>query len=946
MGFTLVRVTDLVYATDRSTGEPLIKLAGRDEHGDRYHAVVTGTEPYAFVPAGESLPDRDYIRRVEPGYEGYDGTPLNKVVTRLPEHVNQRQGDSLSDHVSELYEGDIPFVRRVSIDYGLSGYVRVPSGTRISVAEIETAIDPSEVAEITPRVMLADIEVDPPDLSGDRAFQDFVADADQPVTAITTYDSYTDEYLLAVLDPDDAVDPGRVRHYLEAHWGEHDRAAEFTDDADMRLVQADTEAALFRAFITEIKHRQPDLLSGWNWVDFDHEYLLNRLRHDDLSDVNEHRLSDCGAVSGYKTAQKIDGLPGFDMMEAFCGKMTFSEWRSQRLDYVADEELAIGKVEDMSIGKAYRENRSRFAAYNLIDTQLLTALDQQQGIHEFFYLVADLAGIQIYDTFSEMRIVDGFVMSRRSADEILPSMDDKELDEIAGGLVLSPADGVHEWVAVFDVKSLYPSIFITLNVSEETLTLDPEVADLVCPAMPESAADVRGEITVDDIEWGINDGALGLSAEHEGLLPKYLKLLFDRRAEFKDRRDGHDPDSAAYDVWDAKQYAIKVIMNSFYGVSQNQWYRLSTPIRGSQGVGSTITAGGRYTVWRGAQIAAGMGFDVRYGDTDSIFISLTKAGEDPTDLTPETVVQRGKAIEAELNERMADVADAFGVGDAHPYLADADLHGTDRHCISWEFEKLYRRYFQAGKKKRYAGLPVWKEGKWHVDPATGEGDVEPDITGFESKRADVPEVTEAIQTDIMERVLDGQDFNQLADYLTAEVTAIREIDKPISAIAYPGTLKKPLDQYANTQTARACRYSIRHLGYEWREGDDPWVVPVRETPPMMPDTDVIALEWGEAVPEGFAIDTDEIIQKKVKAPLEPILGTTGWTFEELHTGRQVQGVDLGGGAGDATNPFADAGGTDNRDTASTPSDSDATASDDADEPTADERAAADSALSW
>lgn len=934
--YKLIRVTDLTTTEDKTTGEVLVKLAGRDTDGNRHRATIEGTEPYAFAPENEPTPDRDYITNVEFGYTGYDGTPLKKIATRLPQHVNRKKGDSLADHFTTLYEGDIPFVRRVSIDYGLSGYIRIPKGRRVSIHDIETEIDASEVPDIKPRVMMADIEVDPPTLTERHTFQDFVDEASQPITAITTYDTYTEEYLLIVLDPDGQVDPGRIRHYLEDHWEDHELADRFCE-ADMRMVQCDTEQAVLDTFISEIKSCRPDVISGWNWVKFDHEYLMNRLRHDDMADVNEHRLSDIGAVSGYKTAQMIDGLPGFDLMEAFCGKMSFSEWRSQRLDYVANEELEIGKVGDVNIGEEYRQNRSRFAAYNIIDTQLLVGLEQKQGIHEFFYLVADLSGIQIYDTFSEMRIVDGFVMSRRGDDEILPSMDEKELDEIAGGLVLPPSDGVHEWVAVFDVKSLYPSMFITLNVSEEALTTDPAEADIICPGMPESADDVGGEITAEHIEWDVSGGkALGLKADHEGLLPKYLKLLFDRRDEFKRIRNTHDPESDAYSVWDAKQAAIKVIMNSFYGVSQNKWYRLSTPIRESQGVGSSITAGGRYTVWSGAKIAEDMGFEVRYGDTDSIFISLAYPDEDPDDLAPEEVVRRGKEIEQRLNERMDDVADAFGIDEAHPFLADADLHGNDRHCISWEFEKLYRRFFQAGKKKRYAGLPTWKEGKWHVDPETGAGDVDPDITGFESKRADVPEVTETIQKTIMERVLDGQGFEDLSAYLTTEIEDIREMRKPVWEIAYPGTLKKPLDHYANTQTARACRYSIKYLDYEWREGDDPWVYPVNGTPPMMPDTDVIALEWGEEVPDGFAVDTEEIIEKKVRSPLDPILGTTGWTFEELYTGRQVQGMDLGGGS----NPFA---GADFVNTGTEQSDD---ASGDATEDAAGESASATNTLSW
>lgn len=895
----LIRVMDLGFFADN--GEPIVWITGRGADGERHHVEIEGTLPYAFVPQGEDVPDEDYVLRVDETapdgtpYEGYDNLPLQKVTVKLPRHINSRSDNQpcLTDHIPKefLYEGDIPYERRVSVDYGLSGYIRVPKGSRIHIDDVETDIDPSSVDNIEPRVMMADIEAQPPDLRGNREFQDFVEDADEAITAITTYDNYDDEYLAIVLDREDMVDPGEIRGYLEDHWGDHELAEQFTQ-ADMRLVQCEDETALLDTFIQEVEDKRPDLISGWNWLDFDHRYIINRLKRDEFSDLTEHRLSDVGTVGGYKTAQMIDGLPGFDMMGAYTEKMTFSNWRSKSLDYVSNEELGLGKVKDMNIGQEYKENRSRFLAYNIIDTQLLVAMDERNGIHEFFYQLADLSGIQIYDTFSEMRLVDGFVMARREANEILPSAQEKSLGKIAGGLVLTPSQGVNEWVAVLDLKSLYPSVFITLNISEETLTKDPDEAVFRCPAMPESEDDVGGEITEDHISWDLDeDVAMGVQDDHEGILPKYLKLLFNERSTFKAKRDEFSPENPQYDVYDNKQAAIKVVMNSFYGVSQNDYYRLSAPIRGDDGIGSTITAGGRYVLWRGAQIMQEMGYNVKYGDTDSVMIQLADTSED---VTPREVYQRGMEVEERLNARMDEVADEFGIGEEHPYLKDSDLHGNDRHCLHWEFEKLYRRFLQAGTKKRYAGLPVWKEGKWYIDDPDATGgeieDVDPDITGFESNRADVLPIAAKTQKKVIERVLAGDDFPALSDYVTGVVEDIKNLNLPIHEIAKPGVLNKPLEEYGNTPTARACRYSNTELDMEWREGDDPWIYYTRSTPPMVQDTDVIALDWGQELPDGFEINKDKVLEK-VQAPLEPVLGETEWTFDELKTGRQMQGVE-------------------------------------------------------
>lgn len=932
MSKRLIRTTDLKYSEEDDG--LLVILSGRDEYGNRVACHITNTRPYAFVPSHEDvdldvggqvdfsaeIPDEPWIENVEEGYEGYDGVPLRQVTVSLPKNVND-----LKDDFDTIYEVDIPYVRRVSIDYGLSGYIRVPdekvsevgdrevkvgNASRVEVGEIETDISSGEVEEqIEPRVLMADIETIPPGEGG--SFENFVEEANKAITAITTYDTYAEEYCAFVLDPEDVVSGGSVKKHLTDHWkkGEGDEQFQkYVEDANIRLIKSTTEKDMILSFIDVVEDYRPDLVSGWNWIDFDHEYILNRIRNH-FDGINEHRLSDIGIVSGFKTAEKIDGLPAFDMMDAFCEKMTFSEWRSKSLDYVAKEEIETGKVEDVSVGKAYRKDRNRFLAYNIIDTQLLVGLDEKHGIHEFFYELADLSHIQIYDTFSEMRLVDGFLMAHRDDDEILPTQTKKDLDMIPGGLVLQPSNGVEEWIAVFDLKSLYPSIFITLNVSEETLTKNPEFSDLVCPGMPESEDDVGGEISDRHIGWDVEQDAIGSSTDSEGVLPKYLALLFEERAKKKKVRNQYDPDDPRYTVWDNKQNAVKVIMNSFYGVSQNRYYRLSTPVQGSQGIGSTITAGGRYTLWRGAQIAEKMGYEVKYGDTDSIMISLADGDED---VTPREVVERGEEVEEAINDAMDDVADEFGIPEKHPFLKDKDLHGNDRHCLHWEFEKLYRRFLQTGTKKRYAGLKAWAEGKWLVDPDSDDPDYpEPDITGLEANRADVPPITAETQKSVIRMVLAGKGFEEVSRYIRGVTESIKNNEYELSELGTPGVINKPLEEYPNRPTKRACLYSNEHLGYGFREGDDPWIYKIDETPPMKPATDVIALEWAdEELPDGYGLDVNGIIEKKIEQPIDPVVP---WSFGELKSGKEVQGIDLSTEE-DTGNPFVSDSGESDTDT--------------------------------
>lgn len=912
---TLLRVTDVEYRTDEDS--TWLTVVGRAADGTRQTRKIEGLSPYAFVEESEPVDtSARHIVDVEHGYESYDDVPLKKLILRHPKDTNGKCKECYSEEIRKqddfkgiqseyegvLYEGDIPFVRRAGIDGGLSGYIMVPESDWVHIDDVVTDIDPSDVGTIEPRVFMADIEAMPPEDLDD--FDTYTKEAKGEITAITIYDSYEEDYSVLALDSEGMINGKQVRRYLKDHWGGHENESVYTE-CDINLHKCETEISLLNQFISLVEDRRPDLLSGWNWIDFDHKYILNRMETFNNKDVNSNRLSEIGHSFGFRTAQRIDGLPGFDMMNAFCDKMTFSEWRSKRLDYVADEELGVGKVSDVSVGKEYKKNRSRFLAYNIIDTQLLVALDEKHGIHEFFFQLSNLSSIQIYDAFYEMRLVDGFLMSNRTEQEILPNADEKDLEKIPGGLVLPPSNGLHEWVATFDLKSLYPSIFITLNVSEETLTYDETEADAICPGMPESADDVGGQIKESDISWEIGPegqgtakgNGVGLSFEKEGVLPKYLRLLFGEREEMKRLRSQYSHDDPKYAVYDNRQRAVKVVMNSFYGVTQSPYYRLAT-----EDLGATITAGGRYTLWRGAQIARELGYNVRYGDTDSVLIELAEEDED---VTAEEVIERGEEIEGVINKAMSDVAQEFGV-ENHPYVNIQDLPhelpNDVNHALSWEFEKLYRRFLQAGSKKRYAGLPVWKEGEWYVgDKNSVDVDVDsvrPDITGFESERADVPVVTERIQSTVIKMMLAGGSFEDISDYVQEEVTSVKDFDLPPHQIAKPGVINKALEDYPNMEVKRACLYSNKHLNHNWREGDDPWLFPIESTPTMKPSTDVLALSWGEEPPDGYDVDTDRVVRKKMREPLESILQVVTYDFDELKTGRRVQSIDVMSGGSD------------------------------------------------
>lgn len=865
----LLRVTAIDYTTEERDGKewPIIQLAGRDEDGNRRTLLIEDTIPYIYVREEEAYKAEDdgRVRQIRDGYKGIKPEESKKVpICRIDMQIPGNKGD-LEENFTETWESDIPFYRRACIDYGLSGHIRVPEEDRCSIEDIETDVDVPAQDFIEPRIFIADIEVIQRNTD---TFEELTEEHADPISHIGIWDSHEDEYIILHLDPQDEVSPGEVSSRLEDHIEAESLLEEQAKDVHLRSF--DSEEALLRAFISLTENRRPDLYSGWNWVDFDWSYLLGRFEEVDLGEKNEHDLSDIGFINGYQTARKVDCLPAFDMLDAY-KSMTIpiqGKKRSWSLDYVAKEEVDAGKLPNVSVTQTYDEDKDMLLAYNIIDVMLCVALEQKMGIHDFFFELAELSQVQIYDTYSGMRLVDGYIMSRHDDDEILPSAEEKDIPENAGGLVLNPSSGVKEWVGVLDLKSLYPSAIITWNISPETIDwydeVEPSDPYIDIPWIPDADEADGGQFGHDEVDFDVMHSDLS----EEGLIPKYLKQLFPERAEKKQKRDQYDPDDTEYKVWDNKQNAVKVLMNTFYGVSSMDYWRL-----GLHGLGDAITSAARYTLWKGKEIAQAEGYEVYYGDTDSIMLSLA----DPDEGMAEAI-DRGHELEGIINNRMYECVEASGLEGSHPHLTE-ELHGTDQHCLVYEFEKLYRRFFQAGSKKRYAGNIVWKEGK------ETEG---MDMVGFESQRSDSPELTEEVQPDVVNRILDGEGFDEVSEYIRGLIGDIKSRDMELYKVALPSSLGQPLEEYGNTQASRACRFSNKHLGYEWGMGDDPWVYFIRKTPPMTPGTDVLALSWDEDVPDEFELDIEKTLDRALKNPLKPILDEVGWNFVELKQGAQTQ----------------------------------------------------------
>ncbi|WP_254523450.1 DNA-directed DNA polymerase [Natrinema caseinilyticum] len=834
---------------------PIMHVFGRTPEGALEHVQVVGFQPYFYTPTNslDRPPEEQYDRLTGSREVGHDGEPyesirgekLTKIFGQTPRDVGQVRDDF--DH----YEADILFPNRFLIDKDIRSGIRVPE-RRADDDSLIVPHDEVEAADVNaqPRVCTFDIEVD--DRSG------FPEDGEEPIVCLTSHDSYRDEYVMWLYEAPvgDGTIPTEITDYepIEGH-------------IDHEVRSFEDEAAMLEAFIDYIDETDPDLLTGWNFEDFDAPYFLDRLEElegphheydlavDRLSRVDEVWRSNWGGPD-------IKGRIVFDLLYAY-QRTVFSELDSYRLDAVGEVELGVGKERYAGdIGDLWEDDPTRLLEYNLRDVELCVELDRQQEIIAFWDEVRSFVGCKLEDAPTPGDAVDMYVLHEAHGRFSLPSKGQQEAgEEYEGGAVFEPITGVKENVTVLDLKSLYPMCMVTVNASPET-RVDPDEYDgetFVAPTRPEPTH---------------------FRKEPDGVMREMINELLAEREEKKSQRNQYEPGSREYEQYDRQQGAVKVIMNSLYGVSGWEQFRLY-----DKEAASAITATGREVIEFTETAANEINYQVAYGDTDSVMLELGP------DVSKAEALEQSFEIEEYINGRYDD-------------FAREDLNAED-HRFQIEFEKLYRRFFQAGTKKRYAGHITWKEGK-DVDDV--------DIVGFEYQRSDIAPITKEVQHEVIEMIVKDGDVEGAKEYVNDVIEDVLAGEVSLEDIAIPGGIGKRLDNYdTDTAQVRGAKYANLMLGTNFQRGSKPKRLYLERVDPTFferleaeegfdartdplygafkRDPDVICFEYEDQIPDEFAVDSEKMLEKTLKGPIERILEALDVSWEEVKSGQEQTGLD-------------------------------------------------------
>jgi len=727
---------------------PIVRFFGKTKKGKTVCAFYKGALPYFFIlPKKEKEEEvlnllqekfSQLIFKIERankylpiGYQKNKATFL-KITLRNPSLVPSIR-DELRAHpfIQEAYEADILFKYRFMADHNIFGmkWIKVVGDSvntqtvktdkKIAVKSIQTVYDDTNSPL---KYMGVDIEV--------ALVEERVPDSKKdPISVISLsfYPAYGEHSTLVLMS----------------------KAVKKTDG----VICFKNEKNMLEEFVKIIKSFDPDVICGFNCNNFDIPFIEERLRKNKIS----RALGRCAQKQlmcrkfGMRFVSTITGRIIADVYTLIKESVGKGLLRLKRygLGDVSKELLNEGKVDisHSEIGGYWNGNDAqikKLIGYARKDAELVLKLLLEKDMLGKFVEISKISGLLLQDVLDggEATRVEnlllrefnkhGFVIPCRPLPrEIQRRVSEREAKGLKGALVLEPSIGLHtECIVYLDFKSMYPSIFIAWNICPTTLLLSKEKVETI--STPYGAKFVSPKT-------------------REGVTQKIVKQLIVERDRIRRQKVKTEEEKK---VVNAKQYALKIMANAFYGYTgyvRARGYVLD--------IANAITSCGRELIQKTKKIVEkDRHLQVVYGDTDSIMVKLKTA-----DL--EEAFIRGKDIEKKINKELEGV-------------------------VQIKIENVFKSLLVL-TKKRYAGLSYEKaDGEWKEKLL---------MKGIETVRRDWCDLVSKTLYDVLEIVLKEQNPKKAFKYVKGILNKLEKSEIPVDELVITKSISKPLKEYKGIQ---------------------------------------------------------------------------------------------------------------------------------------------------
>jgi DNA polymerase elongation subunit (family B) len=377
-------------------------------------------------------------------------------------------------------------------------------------------------------------------------------------------------------------------------------------DKENKIYFFTSEKDLLSAFITFIRMKKYDVITGWNITrnsigeGYDILYIYNRLKLYKM----ENMLSLFNKVNFYNNNVEIYGVNVVDYMELY-KRFTFKTLISYKLDVIANVELGYGKVEyEGSLDDLYKKDIKKFIEYNRRDVKIIKELDDKLQL----LLISDeIRRIgrcgKMSDVVYFSRVLDNvFICIMKSLGYVVRSKsysDDNEEDDesFKGAYNYIKNTAIYKDLYDLDFVSLYPTIMMKFNIAFDSYKESGYSDD---------------DIVVDGVHF----------SSKKSYVVEFIKFLFSMRKELKNIANNitNEKEKVIYNV---KQLVYKILANSiygFYGYKKSRFFNVN--------IAKSVTYLGRELIMFSINKIKEMGYDVYMSDTDSMFVDGHITDED------------------------------------------------------------------------------------------------------------------------------------------------------------------------------------------------------------------------------------------------------------------------------------------------------------------------------
>jgi DNA polymerase-2 len=750
-----------------------IQLFGRLENGQSF-ASLNKLDPYFFIKTSQLEKAKKLLSKFKvekTKLTNFQGEEVTKISSANLPDLN-KLGSAIRSLEIETYESDIKPYYRFIIDQDLLGSIEI-SGYYESSERVDRIY---KNPDIKPSNYIPELKVLSLDLESDEAGNLF---------CIGIYGKdFKKNFLIS-------------------------------DQKLKDTINCKDEADCLEKAKAEIIKIDPDIITGWNIADFDFKYLQELFRkHKIQFDIGRTTSNIRVKVSDNFFRPSTVEIPGRQVLDGLslikdpfiqeAPSIKHADFDTYTLEDIAQAILGEGKHikgkgRHEEIEKLYKnkKDQQKLVDYNLQDCKLAYDILIKTKMLDLAIERSQLTGMPFDKMTASIVAFDSlYIREARKRNLVSPSTEyGKKESKIIGGYVKEPNPGIYNNVIVLDFKSLYPSIITTFNIDPASFLKKKEKNSIESP-----------------------NGAFFRNTE--GIMPEIIKRLHSAREKAKKEKR------------ELSSYAIKIIMNSFYGclASQNSRYF-------DFDLASSITHFAQFIIKLTAKEIEKIGYQTIYSDTDSVFIT--------TKLDKNKSLALGKEIQDKINIFYKK------------YIKD---NYNRESYLELQFEKLYLSIMfpnvrtkddeesSKGARKRYAGLKI-KDGKEELE-----------IIGLEAIRGDWTEAAKEFQKELLMKVFHQEEVDK---FIKSYIKKINE-GKLDSQLIYKKSIRKKLDEYTKTTP--------------------PHVKAARKLPSL--ESNIIQYYITTDGPEPIqklehALDYDHYIKKQIEPIANQVLNLFGKTMEDL-----------------------------------------------------------------